>query len=446
MWFIVTTWPRIAFSQKPQPLIKGTSVPALMIKGSIGDSDFIRPLYHYKGKLILIDFWGSFCGTCWAALPDLVALQNQFQDKLQIFIVTTESRKQIEKTVARIHHSAADQPLLKAARQLTFITDDTVFSKLFPYRLLPTHVWINPDMTYRTTTYPTSTHAETVQALLAGNSPSLDELIVEDLDIDHPLTWIDNAPGNSSMSRYLFVTPYREIGQKAVMFSQWLMDSVSGKMKGLSAVNLSLLALYKKAYSYWEPDSSLIEIPDNRISVPPTLENRFFYDGISPPTYAEWFVQNTYCFASFGPALDSSMFYRELATMIDLTFGLHSAIERKKVKCWVLRKVSYKTKYHSTNSDSNVEEKNGKIILHHVSNGQLYTQVRRILLQREKRILFFNQIKDEEPIDIILPWSRKDPLVSLNLVKETLLKHGFVLIQEMISVPMLTIREADKKR
>src|SRR5690606_1352951 len=45
-------------------------------------------LNEYRGKMIILDFWGTFCSSCIAAMPRINEVQQQFLDKMVVLPVS----------------------------------------------------------------------------------------------------------------------------------------------------------------------------------------------------------------------------------------------------------------------------------------------------------------------------------------------------------------------
>lgn len=63
-----------------------TTAPAFALKDIKGRT---ARLSDYKGKVLLVNFWATWCAPCQAEMPDLVRLQKEYQARgLQIIGVT----------------------------------------------------------------------------------------------------------------------------------------------------------------------------------------------------------------------------------------------------------------------------------------------------------------------------------------------------------------------
>lgn len=84
--------PVIRFVRDPDP------APNFQVKDLDG-KEF--SLDTYKGKVILLNFWATWCGPCRAEIPGLVELQNKYKDRLQIIgmIVDDDDESEIRDVV-----------------------------------------------------------------------------------------------------------------------------------------------------------------------------------------------------------------------------------------------------------------------------------------------------------------------------------------------------------
>lgn len=96
-------------------------------------------LKDHEGKLVILDFWASWCGSCLAKFPKLDSLQVQFKDKLVILLVSsTNTKDKLERMQAVLAGNAEETK----ATQLNSIINDKMLMNLFPHQYLPHYVWI----------------------------------------------------------------------------------------------------------------------------------------------------------------------------------------------------------------------------------------------------------------------------------------------------------------
>ena len=81
-------------------LFSSQDVFAAPVKG--GEVDFVAfdlagrsvELKHYRGKVVLVDFWASWCEPCKVAMPFYQELQKQFPEKLVVLGVSMDEDRE----------------------------------------------------------------------------------------------------------------------------------------------------------------------------------------------------------------------------------------------------------------------------------------------------------------------------------------------------------------
>lgn len=70
----------------------GAGVPEITLPNPSGDS---ISLSDFKGKVVLIDFWASWCGPCRAANPFIQKLYKKYKDQgFVVFAVSLDTKKE----------------------------------------------------------------------------------------------------------------------------------------------------------------------------------------------------------------------------------------------------------------------------------------------------------------------------------------------------------------
>src|SRR5580692_9754482 len=70
-----------------QFLINPSSVKAITMRTIDGETISSG---DWHGKVTLVNFWATWCPPCRAEIPDLVALQDKYRDKLQVIGISQD--------------------------------------------------------------------------------------------------------------------------------------------------------------------------------------------------------------------------------------------------------------------------------------------------------------------------------------------------------------------
>jgi thiol-disulfide isomerase/thioredoxin len=115
----------------------GEYVPKVILKGWLDQKQQPVMLSSlYKNKLLIIDFWATWCGSCILELPRLDSLQKLLKDSIKVVPVGYQTLK-VTQDFFKKHPD-------KKFNDLHFLTNDSILTRrLFPHKGLPHLIWID---------------------------------------------------------------------------------------------------------------------------------------------------------------------------------------------------------------------------------------------------------------------------------------------------------------
>lgn len=97
---------------RPAPLrdLEGKPAPELEVESWIGDS---VKLSEQRGKVVVVDFWATWCGPCMAAIPENVELVKKHKDDGLVFIGVHDANAGFDKAPQVVKDKKINYPVAK---------------------------------------------------------------------------------------------------------------------------------------------------------------------------------------------------------------------------------------------------------------------------------------------------------------------------------------------
>ena len=69
-------------------------------------------LSDYKGKVIIIDFWATWCPPCRKGIPDLISIQNDYKNDVVIIGISLDGEKTLKDVPGFVKSYAINYPIV----------------------------------------------------------------------------------------------------------------------------------------------------------------------------------------------------------------------------------------------------------------------------------------------------------------------------------------------
>ncbi|WP_426490785.1 TIGR03435 family protein [Hymenobacter sp. 102] len=280
-----------------QGLQEGAQVPSFTLT-TLNSTRSTFTSSEAVGKLLVLEFWGTWCGPCIPALQHLDSLQQAFPGQVQVVGVANDSEARVRTFLQRrpVHIPLAPLPDQQA-----------VLYRYFPHRTVPHTVVIGPTGKILAITTPELITAEVVEKWLAGHNaavkPKHDEL-------RNPLSFF---PADTSTRFALNVLPYLTgVG------SQMRRDQTPGlRGRRVTFINTTLQNLVQQVYHV-----SHLRVKNQL----PTDRNKY------EPA-------NLFCVDLIVPREQAGQLLERLRPELEPRFGLQVSVRSENQPVYVLRRL-----------------------------------------------------------------------------------------------------------
>lgn len=286
-----------------------------------------------KGKLILLDFWATWCSACLLNFPKMETLQKQFGDQIKVLAVTEQNRATLDKFFATANG--------KRYKDVVSVVGDKMLHTMFLHTAVPFIVWIK-DGKIINTTDGGQVNEQTITEILRNEKSSLQTVI--QIDRKRPLMLSENfdLEKKTQLLNYTVLTK----GKIRAIPAGTGFHRKDQIVYGRQMTNMSLLNIYKAiAYPLFEQTGD--QFSSKRIVN--RLKNPTDIDFIPVQEKDEYKLYSIDCVI---PAQRAESLYAEMLIHLNQNTEYTAKITKIPVKCLVLKRTSDKYKIRTKGKNS----------------------------------------------------------------------------------------------
>lgn len=304
---------------KAQSISIGDKVPDIAFTQMLNSTAQTSKLSQFKGKLVILDFWATWCSACIQKFPMLDYMQQKYPAKLQVILVnparTKDSKEKLEKFFNRFKTSQNKRLILPT------IYNDSLVSSWFPNSALPLYIWIAPNQTCLAITGPDELTAKNIEAVISGNYPAFTGLDANNsFDYTKPLFVQGNA-GNGEGIKFRSTLSNYIPGMRAATPTTL---NNNNQVIQFKMINLPLLHMLTSAWQYVGAQNRIL------LSVSDSIRSALF------PATDSAIKANSYCYEIICPPVKPKDIPAYLRHDLQRWFSLAGKYEKRPAACYLL--------------------------------------------------------------------------------------------------------------
>lgn len=338
-----------AKGQTTKELTIGDKCPDLVLNNIINYKTSFAKISDFRNKLLILDFWATWCNPCVRAFPKMDSLQKMFPDKLQIISVTDQDEGTVKVFLQKMEKARNVFPVT--------VVGDKILNSVFKHTYLPHYVWIDENGIICAVTGEKEVTAENIQAKLEKKSVALKmkQDKVKNIDEKQSAFILANAVMDKGQ------TSLEAIEKSNLLYHSVLtrfIDNLPGfasisDSNRITAVNQSIAYLYSIAAGHfqWEllmPNRQKIEVSDTTLYLKCTGQYMSTKEYVADDGFDEWAKENAVCYELSVPdkirEKRFDLMLTDLNNCFGSLYGITGGLEKRKVKTLVLKRTTTEDK------------------------------------------------------------------------------------------------------
>lgn len=361
-------------------LQEGDVMPDIPLGAIINNATGKKRFSDFRGKLVILDLWDTYCSSCIAGFPKMEKLQKEFGDQIQIILVNNRENASdiVQRTKDVKGFKMPDLPCVVSDH--SFINGDDThhhlspLARLFPTVGVPHHVWIDKRGIVRLRGGSENTYAAKIRDFLAGKPIQFlkNNSTIPDLSRDgnaryyQQLGYMKHTP-----VRYAsFITPYTNEVTGSYGAVREIVDSTTVTRISYF-INQPLIELYGRCFNEEKAvvasSSKLLFFPSPSIYTAigftefptgiDTLDYTSAHIAMRRQPTTEEQMRNLYCYEQVLPLAVSKaeryqMMLEDLNRYFKAHYGMTGSVQNRAVKCYTLIRISDQDKVGMSRSSS----------------------------------------------------------------------------------------------
>lgn len=386
----------------------------------------IMKVKDFKGKLLILDFWGLYCVPCIRAMPKLDSLQQLYKDKLQIILVAQSSRDTIE-NFFRIRKNLNQNAFLH-------ITDDRSLNSKFLHNGNPFHVWINEAGKVFAMTTGNTTNKDSIGKYFKDGITLKEEKYMAQYDWDIPLIAKD------SLAKNLVAFSYFMPAVEGVYPPPGIRKTKEGVIYRYTNNNAPIIRIIVDAYN--ERGRRNFKESNNNVIL--EVKNPLQYKYIRSETFWEnWAPQNTWLYDLKVPEYKAKSFFSIMQEDLLNTLNIGVTIERRKIKHLILARTSQKDLLASKGGETKTalrKPPNEGLWRFQNEPFSFFISKFGLWIEHEQECMFNDQTNYNGNVDIDINADYRE-FFDLQALRKDLHRYGLDLVYQDLETEVLVIKE-----